>query len=263
MGEALGRLFYHLDKRHRLVALDNLQKVWGKEKSSRELTQIAQGVFRNLGRSLVEFCRMSKIDEHNIEQFVEIEGWDNFENAKQSGKGILITTAHFGNWEMIPQALAFKGQPLNSIVRPLDNIYLDQLVTRIRTGFGSRIIPKKNALRGILRSLRRGENIGILMDQSTASNEAVLAKFFGYPCYTLTTPVVLALKTGCRIIPLFITRCSDNRHKMVIHPPFELIRSDNYQQDLLTNIQALNDIIEQQVTQHPDHWLWIHRRWKF
>ncbi len=263
LGEQLGKLGYLLDKRHRQVALNNLQKAFAGEKTPEQLREIAQGSFINLGRFFVEFCRFFNLKEEELNQWLEIEGWENFERASRQGKGVLVVAAHFGNWELMGAATALRGYPCNLIVRPLDNIFLDKIVTSNRVRFGNRLNPKKRVIPKLIQCLRRGEIVAVLMDQSTAPNEAVLANFFGHPCYTLVTPALLALKTDCALLPVFMVRQEKYKHKLIIAPEVIPVRSDDRQHDLEVNTQRLNDVIEEYVRKYPDHWLWLHRRWKF
>ena len=263
LGEWLGEFLYRLDRRHRRVALDNLHKVWGEEKSRQELEKIARGCFRNLTCSFVEFCRFPRLDEDNIRRCVQMQGWEHFEKARRSGRGVFVATAHFGNWELMATAIALRECPSNIVVRPLDNFYLDRLVNENRMRFGNRIIPKKKALKEVLRALQRGETVAMLMDQSTAPREAVVADFFARPCYTLVTPAMLALKTNCVLLAAFIIREGRNRHRIIFTPELELVRSGDRRHDLQVNTQRLNDLIEEYVRRYPENWLWVHRRWKF
>lgn len=263
LGERLGSLFHKYDKKRRLIALNNLNMVWGGIKPQSELEEIARKCFINLGLSLVEICRFPLLNEKNIDDYIEVEGWEHFEEAQNNKRGTLVVTAHFGNWELLATAIALRGHNSSIIVRPIDNPHIDRLLTGFRTRFGNDIIPKKKALKKIVKCLKEGGLAAMLMDQSTAPQEAVLAKFFGFPCYTLIVPVILAQKTGCAIIPIFMVRLGNNKHKIVINPEVTLDQTGDREKDLLTNTQKLNDIIEHYVTKYPDHWLWIHRRWKF
>lgn len=262
-GETIGKIFYLIDKRHRLVTHSNLKKALGQEKTPEELAKIAIGSFINLGLSLIEFCRFPSIlTEENLHNFVEIEGFEHFKDAWEQGRGILVITAHYGNWELIADTVAILGYPSNIVIRPLDNPYVEKLVTNYRSHFGNKFIPKKKAIRKVLHCLKNGECTAMLIDQSTAPREAVKTTFFGHPCYTVVSPVMLALKTNCALIPVFIIRQEKNKHKLVFLPEVIPVRTDDRQSDLQTNTQRLNDIIEDFVRRHPDHWLWMHRRWK-
>ncbi len=263
LGEKLGWLLYKADKRHRLIAHDNLKKVWGEQKPPEELKLIARRCFSNFGQSIIEICRFPELNKDNIDEYVEVEGWENLEQASRKGKGVFVFSAHFGNWELMAAYAGLHGQPFSVISRPIDNVYIQNLVAGYRTRFGSKMIPKKNALKRFLKSLRQGENVAVLMDQSTAPSESALVTFFGHPCYTLVTPAVLALKTGCAIIPAFMTRKEGPKHKLIIEPELTIERTGNYKHDIQVITQNLNDTIEKYVTKYPDQWLWIHRRWKF
>jgi KDO2-lipid IV(A) lauroyltransferase len=262
VGAALGRLAYVVDRRHRRITQANLNLALGREKSAEELRRIAGECYANLGRSVAEFCHLPSVNKQNLSQWVSYEGLDNFISAYKRGKGVLFITAHFGNWELLAYAQALIGYPSNIVIRPLDNKYLDRVVNQYRTRNGNRVIPKKNAVKEILRSLHQGQPLGILIDQNVSVGDRVFVDFFGRPASTLTAPAILAQRTGAAVIPAFIIRRPEGGHKIVFEPEIVLQRSGNRQQDIQINMQRFTQVVEKYVRRYPEQWFWMHRRWK-
>ncbi len=154
------------------------------------------------------------------------------------------------------------GYPADIIVRPLDNKYLDRLVNKYRTKYGNRLIPKKNATKAVLRSLNQGQLLGILIDQNVSIGDRVFVDFFGQPASTVTGPAVLALRTGAAVIPAFIIRQTEGKHKIIYGQQIELINSGNRQADIQANMQQFTRAVEECVRKYPEQWFWMHRRWK-
>lgn len=262
VGAALGRLLYLVDRRHRCITLDNLKLALGQEMSAAELRQIALACYANLGRSVAEFCHMPSVNKENLSQWVSYEGLENLTSAYERGKGVIFITAHFGNWELMAYAQSLIGYPSSILVRPLDNKYLDKVVNKYRSRGGNKLIPKKNATKDVLRCLNSGQMLGVLIDQNVSIGDRVFVDFFNHPASTLTAPAILALRTGAAIIPAFIIRQPDGRHKIVYEPEIELQKSGNRQQDIQVNMQRFTKAIEKYVHRYPEQWFWMHRRWK-
>lgn len=262
IGEGLGATLYRLDHKHRSIAQDNLRRAFHGELSSREVAELTRSTFVNLGRTVVETCRMLKIDRDNFRQFIRIEGYEHFEAAKRRGKGIIYITAHLGSWELLPLASALMGEPLSIVTRPLDNPYLDRAVTRMRTAWGTRVLPKKRVMSTLVHTLLRGESIGILMDQNITWKEGVFVDFFGMPACTALAPALLAMRTDASVLPAAIVRHGRDRHTVLVEQAVPLIRTGHLKADVVANTASFTKAIEGLVRKAPSQWLWVHRRWK-
>jgi len=260
--ERLGQMLYAIDGRHRRIALRNLAVAF-RGKNGEELTAIARLSFGNLGRVLAEFSFIPLLPEKNIEQYILFAGAENFYRAYEKGKGILFLTAHFGNWEWMAASfpLIFH-QPCHVIVRPLDSRFFGGLVERLRTWTGNRTVPKQKSMGRILRILKEGGVIGVLLDQNVAWQEGVFVDFFGELACTNAGMALLALKTGAPVLPAFNIRQPDGRYRVVIEPEVPLIRTGDRDLDVEKNTELFTKIIERFVRDHPDHWFWLHQRWK-
>lgn len=253
---------YLLDERHRRIALRNLAVAFP-EREERERRRIARASFRHLATVIAEFTYIPRLAGPRIEAYVKWEGLEHVKKAREESRGILFLTAHFGNWEWM--AVSFPllaGDRLAVVYRPVDNPFLDRLVGRLRSWTGNEGISKQKAMPRILRSLREGRAVGILLDQNMAWQEGVFVKFFGEWACTNEGLALLALKTGAAVLPGFNIRRSDGRYRVVIEPEIPLIRTGDKEHDLRANTDLFTRVIERYVRQHPEQWLWLHQRWK-
>jgi KDO2-lipid IV(A) lauroyltransferase len=238
--------------RLRRTALLNLERAGLPNRS-----EITDGVFRSIGRLLETFARFPKMDPKNILQLIHYDGLENFTRAVARGHGVLVVTAHLGNWELSAFAHAWMTGPMNIVVRPLDNRRVDALVEQRRAMSGNNIIAKREAARGILRALERGEAVGILIDQNTTPEEGVFIDFFGTGACAGTAFVKFAHHSGAAVVPGFaLWEEKQRRYVLRFYP--EIGMTGNVQ----TDTQKVHSLLERVIREYPDQWLWIHRRWK-
>ncbi|HET6488138.1 MAG TPA: lysophospholipid acyltransferase family protein [Syntrophales bacterium] len=259
--KALFRLFYHASAKQRLIALHNLSRAYP-EKSIDEIVEIAKGVYRHMGIVLAELFEMPFITRETLADWVTVEGLEHVEAALAKGKGVLSIVAHFGNWELMTVAVPMLIRPMQIIYRPLDSPIMDNLLGWSRTKHGNSLIPKGGSGRRIIRLLKENNPIGILSDQNVDKNEGVFVDFFGRPACTSVGTAVLAMQSGAPVIPAFMPRMPDGRYKLIILPPVEVSRTDDYESDLVVTTQRFTKVVEDMVRKYPDQWFWIHQRWK-
>lgn len=262
VGEILGALAYRLDGRHRRIATGNLAQALGDGLAAGEIEALARRVFISLGRTVVDICRIPRITAENYRRHFTMEGWEHLREAKARGRGVVCITAHFGAWELLAVAAAFHGEPIQVVVRPMDNAYLDRAVNALRCHGGGRIIAKQDAFRTALAALRRNETVGIMIDQHVDPREGVFVDFLGAPAATTTAPALLAARSGAAVLPVAIFREGRERHTISIGKAMEVERTGDLRRDLAANTARFTRAIEEFVRQRPDHWFWVHRRWK-
>jgi KDO2-lipid IV(A) lauroyltransferase len=178
------------------------------------------------------------------------------------GKGLLVLASHFGNWEIMALAFSLKYRPINLVVRPLDNLFLDTLIESVRARGGNQIIAKKGSLRKILHLLEQGEPVAMLIDQNVSRYEGVFVPFFKEIACTNKALSTLALRTDAPVIPAYNVRQQDGSYRVVIGPEVVLVRSGNTTRDIEENTARFNRVIESYVRRYPEQWFWVHRRWK-
>jgi KDO2-lipid IV(A) lauroyltransferase len=231
--------------------------------SAPERDRIVRGVFRHLGWQLVEFCRMTRYTPENTRHWIRTDGLDHYLAAKARGKGVLVVTGHLGAWELSSFYHSLMSYPMGMVARPLDNRRLDRFVNGIRCLHGNRVLPKDEFARGLLRAMRAGQTVGILMDTNMTPPQGVFVDFFGKQACTASGVARVALKTGAAVLPGFML-WEPSEGKYVLHFGPELVfeRTGAAETDILAATQLCVRTTENWIRRYPDQWLWIHRRWK-
>lgn len=263
VGSLIGGATFHLWKSRREIAIKNLSLSLKSSqiRTTMDVETLVKENFKNMGRSLIEIIKIYHGRGQKVLDSVEIIGVENFKNAHNKGKGVLLITGHYGNWEVLALAASHRITTINVVARPINNPILNKLVEKVRQEFGNRVIYKQGALKQILKELRVGNTVGILMDQSVLPNEGVIVDFLGRPAWTIKTPALIARKTGTPIVPAFIRR-NGQRHILEVHEEVKLSKNSNLEEALREDIQKLTNYIEDYIKENPTEWLWIHRRWK-
>jgi KDO2-lipid IV(A) lauroyltransferase len=236
----------------------------GKEKSEDEINQIFRANLRNIGRDMMEIARCKDFEDSYLKKLVCLEGKEHLDSALKNGKGAIALTAHIGNFPLMCTRLVKEGYPLSVVVRNAENQTIASLLTSIMVTIGMEPIPDKPRMTCVSRSLRALKKNRVLLlqiDQNAPRTEAWV-DFFGYLVPTFKGPVVLSLRTGAPIIPLYIIRNSDHLHRITILPPFELNMTGDIEEDITLNIARLTKMTEAIILKHPDQWWWFHRRFR-
>ncbi|MFQ5960630.1 MAG: lysophospholipid acyltransferase family protein [Candidatus Methylomirabilales bacterium] len=263
LGGALGRLIFFVDRRHRRVALQNLRLAFGGVCSPDEIVAMARSTFCCLGQTFVDTCRLVRLSPQALAEACEIEGAEALESPRARGQGIIYVTAHLGPWEYLPAlSTYFAGEPLTVVARPLDNPYLDRLVSALRRRLGSRIVDKRKAMGAVLDVLRQGERVGVLIDQHVSPEKGVVVNFFGYPACTTSAPAFWALRSGAAVIPIVIVREGRGRFRVLLGKEVSVPPTGTVKEDVVALTAAMTAALEELIRQRPEQWLWIHRRWK-
>lgn len=258
---SLAWLVYFFHRKLRRVGMRNLELAFP-EKSRGERKRILRGVFTSLGRQAAEVCQFPKYTRENVSKTVVYEGFENFERAVARGQGVLFLTGHLGAWELSAFAHSLYGYPLNIVMRPLDNPYLDRMAREYRTMHGNRAVDKDFA-RGLIAAMRAGKTVGVLMDTNMIAGQGVFVDFFGRLACTASGVARVALKTDAAVVPGFtIWDPGLKKYRLRFDPPVKLIRTKDREADVVANTALFTKIIEDYVRRYPDQWLWVHRRWK-
>ena len=265
IGRLLGVLFYKIDKKHRKHTLNNL-KIAFPDKSEKELNDISVEFYKNLGMVFVEIFRLDKYNEGNIDGFVQ----SNFDPVKNiyDKQGILLLTAHFGNWELLAKTFGLKGYKGNVLARPLDNPYIEKILYNLRTASGNKVIyNRENAVKNIISALNANEIVGFLPDENASKRIGVFVDFFGVKACTMPGMANIAAKTKLPVVPAFIVRIKGKdgnylKHRLIIEPPLDIKYTGDRKTDTMNILKMFNEKIEDIIKQYPEQWFWIHNRWK-
>ncbi len=261
VGRLIARAAYHLHGRLRRVGYRNLALAIP-ELATADRHVIVKRVFNNLGRLLGEFSQIPKLTRQNITKLVEYDGFENYKRASDRGRGVLMLTGHVGAWELCAFAQGVYGHPLSFLVRPLDNPLLDRMVNRYRELSGNRTIDKNKAVRPVLEILRRGQDVGLLIDVNTLPDQGVFCDFFRIPACSSTGLAVFALRADAPVVPGFLIWDERLRkHRLRFEPEIPLIRTGDFKEEVMLNTARFTKVIEEYARRYPDQWLWIHKRW--
>lgn len=261
-GRMLGTLISTVACKRRELVRANMTRVFSDTKTSEEIDALVRDFYKGFGMNIVDFARLSRAPKDYIKDTVEFEGLDNLKRAKADGKGVVLLSAHFGSWEILNAALALEGYAMGVIARPIDNPYVDRYIERMRSRFGNDIIEKKNSVRSMLSILKGGGILGILLDQRASRKESVEVAFFGTPARTNKGLASILTRTEAVVLPIYIYRTSNERHRVVCLPEIELQRSDDREADIAENTRRFNSAIEGFILAHPREWFWFHSRWE-
>jgi len=261
-----GRLIYHLLPVRRRVVLSNLRRVFGSVVTDAEIRRLAQAHYAHLGRLVVEFLRFYWLSDARRAAMVRVENLEAILRAADQGKGLLVLTGHFGNWEVATLAgistfPQYRGR-FHFVRRPLQPRWFDALVTRRfrRAGFG--VLPKRGSLEAILQRLTAGDAVVYVFDQHAGGSDGIPVEFFGHPAGTFRSLAILALATGAPVIPAASWREPDGRHVLRFEEALPLVECENTTEAIRKNTRAYNAALERLVLRHPEQWFWVHRRWK-
>jgi len=261
IGNFIGRIWFIMDKRHREMALLNLNQAFGKQKSVAEIRRLASRVFQNIAQIPFEICWSYRLNPKEYQKYFTITGLSNLRIAFEKGRGVLLLTAHSGNWELLPSVIQLAGYPANVIFRPLNFKPANQYMYEYRVRFGVKMFQKKNSMRKILRALARKECVGIVLDQNAGYTAGVFADFLGKPASTSMGLSLVALKVEAPVLPVFITRGNRKFH-VEIGEEIPLVKTGDKETDIAANTQRYNQAIEAYVRKNPDQWFWVHNRFK-
>jgi len=254
-----GKVIYYLLPLRRGVVLGNLRRVFGASLSEDEIRRLAQAYYGHFARFAGEFFSRgkSRIRVENIEAVLR---------AHAQGKGVLLLTGHFGNWEVstvagIGQFQQYRGL-LHFVRKPLKPAWLNDFVTRRfqRAGFGT--LAKRGSLDAILDLLAGGAIVVYVFDQHAGGSDGIPVEFFGHKAGTFKSLAVLAMSTGAPVVPASAWREADGSHVLRFEEALPVIECEDAGEAIRRNTRAYNAALERLLLRHPEQWIWMHRRWK-
>ena len=259
----IGFLGYKLASKQRNIALDSLKTAFGNEKTKQEIEAIAKDCFVLMAKSGVELLYLMDRPEL-LRKRVHVKGIEILQKALAKGNGVILVSAHFGNFPLLMAKLAQEGFKVSGIMRQMRDLRTEKIFLTKRQRLNIKTIysqPRNTCVDTTIRSLRNNEVVFIPIDQNFGT-AGVFVDFFGKKAATATGPVVLAQRTGASVIPCFIIRQKDDTHTLIFEPAIELEERGSAQETVTVNIQKLTSIIEGYIRRYPGEWGWIHKRWK-
>lgn len=264
LGEAGGSLGYLLDRRHVKIGMRNL-KIAFPEKSEGARRRILRASYVNLGRGSAEFIRLGGFFYRRQLRRVSCEHLDYLNDILQrnADRGLVVLTAHFGNFELLAAAKSVIGRPITLVHHTQRFLPADALLTFVRERAGCEVIRKHSAARAVLKLLRSGRLVGAPFDQNAKRSEAVWVPFFGEPAATSSGLARVVAISGAAVMPAFMVRQPDLvHHKIVIEHEVPVQRSRDAQADIEENTARFTAAVEAMVRRYPEQFLWTHRRYR-
>jgi KDO2-lipid IV(A) lauroyltransferase len=264
VGEVIALLVYLADVPHRRVGMQNLAIAFP-ERSLGARRRILRASFLNLGRMAAELAHLPRFTPERLRQMVrfEDEAWWREAIGWERSTGVLVLSGHFGNWELLVFAHGMRGHPVHLVHRAIANSLIDRWLNDLRVRAGTRMIRKSAGAGGVLQALRERGLLVLPVDQNSTRGLGVFVDFFGLPASTNAGMARIALRTDAPIVPVFIVREGRTaRHRVHVLPILEAERSGNPEADVRRNTQRFTKVFEEMVRRHPEHWLWMHKRWK-
>jgi KDO2-lipid IV(A) lauroyltransferase len=260
--KGLALFIYTIDKKHRKIAHVNLELAYGDRISNEQKEKIVKASYLNLLLLLADFIKNQGISKEELLEKVTFENETVLSNALKNDKKIILITAHYGNWELLPLSLAAQFGPLTGVGRKLDSNAMDQILNKNRQQFDIEMLDKKGAMRDMISVLKHDRMLGLLVDQNTSENEGILVDFFGKPVRHTPAAAILARRFDALIIPAFITTDDHFHYKITFYEPIETDKTEDKDKDISDSVQKQAKITEEIIRKKPEEWFWLHKRWK-
>ncbi len=230
------------------------------EKNEREIEDLMRELWGNVGAVLAEFPHLGTIVKGVAGDRLEIVHNSNACVFQDNAKPAIFVSAHLANWEIASGAIVAQGVPFTGIYTPLQNPMLDRMLYRARLSLGYTLVSRDGAMRKLIKSLRKGVSVGLLVDQRVDSGEPV--PFFGHDMTTSTTPAQLALRFGCELIPVQVQRREGARFRVIFHEPIQPDDTSQSKDDqILQMTRKINTLFEMWIRERPGEWYCAKRRW--
>ena len=262
LGRLLGRFMYFADVPHRRIVRRNLKFVFPEWKPER-IKGTSLRIFQNIGMTFIEICQIACLPKDHLFLRTKVKGKKILLDAIKGNKGAILISAHLGNWEIVAPFLSANISTRASMVgRRLRVNLINRLISGLRTRFGATVIDKEEGMPKMMRAIREGKMLGIMLDQGTQSSMGVKVNFFDRAVTATHAPALLALRCRCPVVPIFGVREIDGSLTIIVEPPLKLKRTKDLKVDLKVNTQLMVSAIEKAVRAYPEQWFWVHKRWK-
>jgi Kdo2-lipid IVA lauroyltransferase/acyltransferase len=264
VGAALGALVYRLSPTLRRVSLENLEVAFGDTMTCAEKLRIARASLQNVGATFLGLFWAPRLTREDLELIVDLdaEGVACVRDLKARGKPIIFITLHYGDWELLGLAMGFYGIPLTVVQEAMRNEAMGNILARLRSRSGHRLVPGRFAATTLLKTLKRGGNIALLIDlNATRKRGGVWLDFFGLPAFSYSAMGALALHSGAAIVPTAATPLPHGRVRIVYGPEITREPTGDYDADVRALNQKCLAFCEDVIRRQPEFWMWSYKRW--
>lgn len=263
----IGRIYYLTDRSRRRIIRANISVVYGRSLNWRQKEELAKKSCEYLAMSIFDILIFDKIiTRYNYLKFFDIRGLSYLFDSIKRGKGTIVVMGHFGNFFLVRYACYLNIPPRATIIRKLDNPYIERFVTKALKEHGVTGIRPKGALKRMHQLLLNNSVVVTLADQKAGGNQkrrhGFAVDLFGIPSQTHITAPLLARRTGAAVLPVFVIRTEPGRYRIEVNKPLKFIHTDYEEDDLRKNTRKINQLFEEYIKKYPEEWFWLHRRWK-
>ncbi len=262
LGRRLGLTWHDAVRHRRGVALAGLEQAFGERMAAGELQALCRRNFAHYGVVLAEFLRLPRLSDAELLGRFTVTGLDHLHQARARGRGVIVVTAHVGNWEYLAAAQAAWGLEIAMITRHAHSAGVDRFWQGIRRQRGLRFLHAWRSLNALLRHLRAGGTVGMSIDQHEGGTTGARVPFFGREAGTVKAPALLAARLGCPVIMALSWRDADGRHHASFSEELPLAPGDHLAAIVTATTRSYNARLEAFIAAHPEQWSWVHRRWK-
>jgi KDO2-lipid IV(A) lauroyltransferase len=257
-GRAMGRFVFALGIR-RAITIDNLRQAFP-EATAEHVRHIARGAYESMALGVTEAIANVELPPADVDHMVEVDNWGSLKELLDAGKGVLLATAHFGNWELLGEVMCRRGMRIAVVVKPLKGA-LNSKIMEARRKAGIHLILARGAINAAVEAVNAGHATCMLVDQVISENRGVFVPFFGRPASTTPAISVAAKKTGAPVFVVMAAR-EGEKLRMFVEGPIPLPDTGDAEKDIRDHTATVTAIIEKYIRRYPDQWLWLHRRWK-
>ncbi|OGS20333.1 MAG: hypothetical protein A2252_07870 [Elusimicrobia bacterium RIFOXYA2_FULL_39_19] len=261
IAQALADFAFDVLKIRIKVTTENLKTAFGNKMTDEQIKVLAKKVYRNFMVTSMEFIRIPNMTYDEVRAMTTIVGVEHLEKGLKRGKGIILVACHYGNWEMMGTAIRANGYPITYIDGEQKNIFVEKFITNNRIKSGIKLIARKNALRGVIKTVKNNEILALLSDQN-AGPEGVFVDFFGKPASTPQGAAAFVLKTGASMVLAYNVPSDDRKHNTVYLETIEINPTGNQEKDIFTITETFSKKFEKFIAEKPEHYFWLHRKWK-
>ena len=254
---------YFVGKKHRTIIHTNLDFAFDGTLDEVQKKEIGKAAYMNLLDTIFGLMRREKMSKEEVIRNITFEGDAIVHDAIKEGKKLIFVTGHYGNWELVSQALALQFDlTLVGVGRELDSAVMDKVLKENREQFNVEMVYKRGAMKGCIHALNNAKSIGILIDQSLPKAQGIKVDFFAKSVSHTTLASILARRYETAMIPVFIHTNDYKQYHVKIYPKIDFKKSNDQEDDILKMTQLQADIMEEVIRSDPKQWFWMHKRWK-
>jgi len=259
----LAWLAYTVSRKHREIIDTNLDIAFNPPLAKSEKKALGINAFMNLIDTVFGIIRRDGMEKEKVIENITFEGYEIIEKYQKEGKNFILVTGHYGNWELLSQAIAIKFDlTLVGVGRKLDSKLMDRVLKANREHFNVEMVYKKGAMKGCIKAINQGKVVGILTDQSIRKSQSVEVSFFGKKATHTPLASILSRKFGLDMIPAYISTEDYIDYTVKIYEPIQTLKTDNQEEDIIDLTQAQADRMKKVIKENPKGWFWMHQRWK-